>query len=352
MTGVKVVGRNGATRAAMRDIAERAGVSIATVSRVLNGRPDVSAATRALVLEHIRASGYVSNRIARASWETGLVGLSAPYVRGEYVTEIVTGAMEALYERDARLVICSAEPNAEAEASLPERLMQGVTDGALLILPSESGAELSALRQSGYPFVVIDPVLPLDEEIPVVAAANWSGARLATEHLIGLGHTHIGIITGPAGSVASAERLAGYQAALIAAGLPLVHKLTQESALTMSGGEQAARALLAQQHAPTAILALNDSMAIGVLRAAHEQGLHVPHDLSIVGFGDVEMASVVTPPLTTVRQPLRGMGRVGVEVLHRLLNGQQLDAMRIELSTRLVVRESTAPPRGTSFLTY
>lgn len=344
--------RDAVPRAALRDVAERAGVSIATVSRVLNGRPDVAAATRAAVLRHVRELGYVSNRVARASWETGLIGLSVPQIRGDYVTEIVTGAVEALYERDARLIICSARQEPEPGVALQDRLMNGITDGALLILPSESNAELTALRRSGYPFVVIDPITPVDDDVPVVAAANWSGAKLAAEHLIGLGHTHIGIITGPAGTCSSNDRMAGYQAALFAAGIPFVPKLVCESDLTMSGGAEAARRLLEQPHAPSAIFACNDSMAIGALQAARERGLAVPHDLSIVGFDDVEMASITTPPLTTVQQPLQGLGRLGVEVLHRLLHGQELDAARIELSARLVVRGSTAPPRGISFLTY
>lgn len=348
---MKVHGRDNISRAALRDIAERAGVSIATVSRVLNGRPDVAAATRDTVLQHVRDLGYVSNRVARASWETGLIGLAVPHIRGDYVTEIVTGAVDALYERGARMVICSTDQTANG-TSLRERLMHGATAGALLVMPSESKAELAALYQSGYPFVVIDPATPVDEHIPVVSAANWAGAKLAAEHLIALGHTHIGVITGPSAWSSTVDRVAGYHAALLTAGLPIVPKLVHESDLTIAGGASAAEHLLSQTHAPSAIFALNDSMAIGVLRAARERGLSVPQDLSVVGFDDTEMASITTPALTTVRQPLQGIGRLGVEVLHRLLNGQPLDAPRVELSTRLVVRDSTAPPRGMSFLTY
>lgn len=340
------------TRAAMRDIAVRAGVSIATVSRVLNGRPDVSASTRAMVLQHVREVGYVSNRVARASWETGLIALSVPYLRGDCVTEIVTGAAAALQEQGARLVICNASEQPDRGAALRERLLQGVTDGALLIAPTESDTELVALLGSGFPFVVVDPKTPLSTPIPVVAAANWAGAKMATEHLIGQGHTHIGIVTGPSDWCFCFDRLAGYQAALLAAGLPFVPSLVRTAELTTAGGAQAAHHLLSLAHRPTAIFAVGDTVALGVLRAARERGLEVPGDLSVVGFDDLELASIVTPALTTVGQPFQGMGRVGIDVLHRLLQGQPLNATRVELSTRLVVRESTAPPRDTSFLTF
>lgn len=345
-------GRDGFTRAAMRDIADRAGVSIATVSRVLNGRPDVAAATRASVQQQIRELGYVSNRVARSSRDVSLVGLSVPFIRGDYITEIVSGAVSALRERDARLVVCATGQEKDSDVALKDRLMYGVTDGALLILPSESADELAALHRGGYRFVVVDPVVPVDEDIPVVAAANWSGAKTATEHLIGLGHTHIGVITGPAQSGITLDRVAGYQAACLAAGLPLVPRLVQEADFTIEGGQKAAQRLLSLAHAPTALFAMNDHMAIGAIRAARERGLAVPHELSIVGFDDIELASIATPALTTVQQPLQGMGRVAVEVLYRLLHGQPLDAMRVELSARLIVRESTGPAPASSYLTY
>ena len=174
---------------------------------------------------------------------------------------------------------------------------------------------------------------------------------MATEHLIELGHTHIGVVTGPSPVRGSADRLAGYQAALLAAGLPLVPRLIGEGDWMADGGYRAACELLSLPHTPTAIFALNDAMAVGVLRAARERSVRVPHDLSVVSFDDVEMASLAMPALTTVRQPLQGLGRMGVDILFRLLHGRRLDATRIELSTSLIVRESTAPPPGTSFLT-
>jgi LacI family transcriptional regulator len=219
-------------------------------------------------------------------------------------------------------------------------------------MPSEDNDELVSLQESGYPFVVVEPKVTIDERIPAVAATNWAGARTATEHLIGLGHTHIGVVTGPREWRVTEERLAGYHAALLAASLPLSTRVVQDSPeITIAGGRDAAEKLLSLSHPPSAIIALNDAMAVGVLAAARARGLTVPHDLSIIGFDDVETASITTPALTAVQQPLSGLGRVGASMLGRLLEGQGLDATRMELSTRLIVRESTAPPRGSSFMT-
>jgi LacI family transcriptional regulator len=342
-----------AGRVTIQDVAQQAGVSIATVSRVLNDHPDVSSVTRDEVLRSARELGYSTTRRSdgRTARRARLIALSVPEVRGDYVTEIVSGAMEALHDRDARLVICPNGAYAANGQPLADRLLQGTTDGALLILSSEQSEDLAALLRTGYPAVVIAPTTPLEGEIPAVATTDWAGAKTAAEHLINLGHTHIGVVTGTKTARASSDRLAGYQAALLAAGLPLVPRLIREADWTVEGGYRAASELLMLPHTPTAIFALNDAMAVGVLRAAREHNLRVPHDLSVVGFDDVGMASIALPSLTTVRQPLQGLGRMGVDVLYRLLHGQRLDAPRIELSTSLIVRESTAPPPGTSFLT-
>ncbi|HVC80887.1 MAG TPA: LacI family DNA-binding transcriptional regulator [Chloroflexota bacterium] len=333
-------------RTAMRDIAALAGVSIATVSRVLNGRPDVAPNTRDLVLRQIRELGYVSSRSVPTapSGRTGLIGLTVPFLQGGYFALIITGACEALYERDARIVLSPTLHEREREVTVLQRLMHRVTDGSLLILPSETKAELRQLRQHGAPFVVIDPSTPLDDTIPVVTSANWSGARVATEHLTNLGHRRIGLITGPKDWCASVDRTAGYYSALLAAGLPIAPELVRESDFDVEGGRLAAHDLLAFPERPSAIFAINDNMAIGVMSAARERGLAIPRDLSVVGFDDIDLATVASPTLTTVSQPLLEMGRIAVSMLYRQIDGQALDAHRIELSTRLVVRDSTAPP--------
>jgi LacI family transcriptional regulator len=326
-----------------------AGVSIATVSRVLNGRPDVAEETRELVMQHVREQGYVANPSARglAQQRTGLVAMTIPVVQSEYFNTIVAGAAEALYERDARLVLCPTLHQHDREVSLLQRVMHGTTDGALLLLPEESNEELLRVRESGFPFVVIDNTYPLDDAIPIVGAAHWSGARLATEHLLSLGHRRIAAVTGHHSWVASSDRLAGFQTALIQAGIstsPLVY----EGDFLVGSGFVAAREFLSLPDPPTAVFAFNDNMAIGILQAAREMDVDVPGDLSVVGFDDVDLGKALTPALTTVRQPLQEMGRAASSLLFRLLNGQRVDVTRVELSTRLIVRSSTAPPRRRS----
>jgi len=334
------------TRVTIREVADEAGVSIATVSRVLNGRDDVAPETRELVSRIIQERGYIANRGARglSVGRTGLVGLLVPLVFPAYFAAILSGATEALQDHDLRAVLSPTQHEHDREVTLLDRLMHGLTDGALIVLPEESSDELGRLVDAGYRFVVVDPLMPLDDRIASVSAANTSGADQAIKHLLGLGHRRIAIITGPRGWVATEERRRGYHAALAAAGVLPDPRLEVESNFEIDGGEQAAYQLFDLADPPTAIFAFNDNHAIGAIRAARARGLRVPEDLSIVGFDDVEHATVVTPALTTVRQPLAEMGRTAVSLLMRLLERHSLETLHVELATRLVVRESTAAP--------
>ena len=338
-------GNGGRPRAAtIRDVASAAGVSIATVSRVLNGRRDVAPKTREAVLKAVADHGFAMNRNARAlsGGRTGLVGVTVPIVRDAYFSVILAGIAEALYEQDMRIVLCPTLHQHEREVNLLDRLQHGTTDGAILTLPEESNKELKALNRQGLPFVVIDPRIPLDETIPAVSAGHASGARDATQHLLGLGHRRIAAITGPVAWMASSERLNGYRGALAAAGVLPDPALVGGVDFSIEGGEAAVGPILDLADRPTAVFAFNDNIAIGVLRAAAARGLRVPEDLSLVGFDDSEHSALVTPALTTVRQPLAEMGRMAVSLLLRLLDNQTVETLRIELATRLIVRDSTA----------
>jgi LacI family transcriptional regulator len=333
------------TRVTIREVADEAGVSIATVSRVLNGRDDVAPETRELVGRIIQERGYSANRGARAlsAGRTGLVGVLVPLVYPVYFSAILSGATEALQEHDLRAVLSPTGHEHDREVTLLDRLMHGLTDGALIVLPEESSEELERLVDAGYRLVVIDPLMPLDDRIASVSAAHTSGADQAMKHLLGLGHRRIAIITGPRGWVATEDRRRGYHAALASAGILPDPALEIESNFEIDGGEQAAFHLLDMADPPTAIFAFNDNHAIGAIKAARIRGLRVPEDLSIVGFDDVEHATIVTPMLTTVRQPLAEMGRTAVSLLMRLLDRHSLETLHVELATRLVVRESTGP---------
>jgi LacI family transcriptional regulator len=333
-------------RLTIRQVAELAGVSTATVSRVINGRAEVSDQARDSVMRVVRQYGYRTNRTARglSAGRTGLVGVTLPVLHHSYFSVILAGAGEALYEHDMRMVLCPTHHEHDREASLLERLMQGTTDGAILVLPEESDEELAALHGHSFPFVIVDPHRPLDEEVPTVSAAHSSGAGEAVEHLLALGHRRIGAITGPRGWIATEERLRGYRAALAAAGVMPDPRLEVESDFHASGGLEAALTLLDLDEPPTAVFAFNDMLAIGTMQAAQARGISVPEQLSVVGFDDTFEASIVTPLLTTVRQPLAEMGRMAVNLLVRLLGGHEIEALHVELATKLVVRDSTAEP--------
>jgi LacI family transcriptional regulator len=334
------------SKVTIREIADLAGVSIATVSRVVNGRGDVAPETRELVMRVIQEHGYTTNRSARAlsGGRTGLVGWAMPLVRGDYFAAILSGALEAVYEQELRMVLCTTLHEHAREVSLLERLADGTTDGGIILLPEESNNELLALQESGFPFVVADPRIPLDEGIPAVSAAHRAGAKAATDHLLALGHRRIGHISGRAGWAATEERLEGYHTGLAAAGVLPTAELVVEGTYEATSGYDAAKALLDLPDPPTAIFAANDNMASGALRAAWDRDLQVPRDLSIVGFDDGDLATLVSPALTTVRQPLAELGRTAVSLLTRMLERQRIEALRVELATRLVVRQSTGPP--------
>jgi DNA-binding LacI/PurR family transcriptional regulator len=329
------------SRTLIWDVAREAGVSIATVSRALNGKTDVASLTRERILRIAQEQGYVSNQHARALLGRLMIGCAVPQVHSLYFAEILQGAVEALETYEASLVVCPT--GSRSEQSLLSGLLRDRVDGALLVLPPESNVQLLHLQQRGSPFVIIDPTYPVSEQLLVVAAANMAGARQASEHLLALRHRRIGTITGPAAWCATIDRLAGYRAVLTGAGLPIDPALSLVSDFTVEGGLRAAHRLLALREPPTAVFAFNDEMAVGTLQAARECGLRVPEDLSIVGFDDAAFASYTTPALTTVRQPLRELGRAGVDQLFRQLRGQIIEARRIELSTRLIARASTAP---------
>ena len=335
-------------RLTIRDIARLAGVSVATVSRVVNDRPDVAAETREAVLRVIREHGFAANRTAKglSAGRTGLIGLTVPFVDESYFTAILSGVAEALHAHDQRLVLCPTHHEHAREVTLLEHLMGGTTDGAILLLPEESNAELRRLREQGYPFVVADPRQPLDDGIPSVSASHEAGARAAVEHLVAHGHRRIALIAGTRGWIATEERVVGYQLALATAGIQFDPGLVAGGDYHTSTGVTAGRQLLGLAEPPTAFFACNDNLAVGVLRAAAERGLRVPDDVSIVGFDDTGLAFNVYPRLTTVRQPLAELGRTAVSLLNRLLDGQRTEALRVELRTRLVVRESTGSAPG------
>jgi LacI family transcriptional regulator len=334
------------SRSTIQDVALEAGVSTATVSRVLNRSGRVSPQTREVVLRAIERHKFSARRRgSRTKPLRDVVAVRCPYLLDDYFGVILSAVERSLRQRGKGLFL-SAEAERGNEHNLPKLLRTEVTEGAVLVLPPEPSATLAELRAQEYPFVVVDPRTALPANIAAVSAAHLAGAQMATEHLIELGHSRIAAIAGPLNWIATDRRLLGYRAALAANG-----RLASEDLVRVGGeptiahGLLAARELLALPKPPTAIVAFNDKIAIGAMQAAAERGLAVPGDLSIVGFDDLELSRVVTPRLTTVRQSLEEMARMGVELLLRLIEGREIHTLHIELATELVVRGSTGPPR-------
>lgn len=333
-------------RATIRDVAAEAGVSVATVSRVLNDSAAVSPETRQLVLRAIEQQRFTGRRKRlRPPQMRGTVALRCPYMLSDYFGLVLSGVARSLQEHGKRLLY-SSEPPENAGTGLFELLLAGTTEGAILFLPLEPPEILMELRATGYHFVVIDPSTTLPADVAAVSCDNMAGARAATEHLIDLGHRRIAVITGPAISLATDGRLTGFRAALAEAGQLVPDELiVRAGEPAVRDGLEAARHLLALDEPPTAIVAYSDKVAIGAMKAAAERGLSVPGDLSVVGFDALELGQLVVPRLTTVRQPLEEMARISVELLVRMMEGRAMETLHIELAAELVVGASTGPPR-------
>jgi LacI family transcriptional regulator len=331
-------------RATVRDIAAQTGVSIATVSRVLNGQAHVAPHTRDLVQRAVTELGGDAP-IARTPRPTpGAVFLRCPYLLSDYFGLIVSSIAETL-ELHGRQLILNAGEAAASAAILPTLAGRLDIGGAIVVLPPEPSEELVALRRSGFPFVVVDPRTPLPRDIAAVSAAHFAGARNVTAHLVALGHRRIGVIAGPHNWLASDARLAGHASALAEVGVLPDPALIRSGEPTAGFGDHAAGELLDLPQPPTALIGFNDKVAVGAMVAAGRRGLRLPEDLSIAGFDDIDLAQATSPMLTTVRQPLQEMGRIAVGLLIRLLERHRLDALHVELATELIVRGSTGPVR-------
>ncbi len=330
-------------RGTIASIASLAGVSIPTVSRVLHNRPDVAPETRKRVERVIEESGFIRSRVKQdlQKKSSSIVDMLVPGLDNLYSIEIVRGVEEVLSRTNLRLALSVTHDTLQLEQRwLTKILSDGATDGAILVLSHGQQHYFEKLRDHKIPFVVVDQRGELGADIPSVGATNWFGGRTATEYLISLGHRRIAVITGPPSLRCSQDRLAGYRAALDDAGIPIESALIRSGAFVQETGYDQACALLELPEAPTAIFAGNDVQAIGVYNACRARGLHIPHDMSVIGFDDVPIASILSPGLTTVRQPLVEMGRVGTTMLLHLIAGETLDSTRVELTTTLSVRDS------------
>lgn len=322
----------------LASIAAEAGVSLPTVSKVVNGKDDVAPATRARVQELLELHNYVPVP-RRSSSEDLLVDVVFTALDSPWAVEILRGVTESGLE-----IVVSSKATTHGR-SWAQALVAGGRRGAIVVTSQLTAADQQVLGRSRLPVVVIDPVDTPGQDVPSVGATNWAGGLAATEHLIELGHRRIAVIGGPESFLCSRARIDGYRAGLERAGLSVDPDLVRYGTFHHQGGYDRARELLALPDPPTAIFAGSDEHAFGVIEAARTCGLSVPGDLSVVGFDDLPMARWSSPPLTTVHQPLADMGRVAGRMLHELITDRLHATRRMELATHLVTRASTAPPR-------
>lgn len=332
------------------DVAREADVSYTTVSRVINGKGYVRAATRERVLQAMTRTGYTVNRQARvlAGGRHQVIGLLVPELDTSYVGEILRGIDEEIAAAGYDLMLYTTHRRRTRESIFVNSITTGMTDGLLMILPVDPAAYVTSIRRRDFPFVLIDHE-GLDNEGPSIGATNREGAHQAMRYLIELGHRRIGFITGNMEMDCALERLAGYREALAEHGIPGDETLVAEGNFHRPLAFQRTRDLLGLADPPTAIFASNDVSAFGVMDAVRDIGLRIPDDVSVVGFDDIPDAQTSNPALTTVRQPMREMGARATRMLLERIAGEDLEPPRIELPTELIVRDtcratSTATP--------
>jgi len=329
----------------LADIAALAGVSLATVSKVLNGRPGVSPDRRAQVLKLLDEHGYHRRGTSRRQ-RTGLIDIVLRGIDTQWSTQVLVGAQEEAARAGVGVVVTPTHGRTLGNRHWMTSLAQRHSDGLVLVvsrLQQEADAELEKLR---IPYVLVDPIGVPEGDVPIITTTNADGGFEAAEHLIGLGHQRIAIITGDRGLSCSRERLTGFVEALTRAGLPVDEDLIAYGNFQEAAGYAAADRFLRLPDPPTAIFAGSDLQAYGVYKAAKAHGLTIPGDLSVVGFDDVDMASWVSPPLTTIHQPVTDMAREATRILLEMAyQGIEPVDKRIVLPTTMIVRESTAPPR-------
>jgi DNA-binding LacI/PurR family transcriptional regulator len=324
------------------DIARLAGVSAPTVSKVVNGRSDIAAETRAHVQKVLHEYGYRQKR--KATKRSALIELVFHELAGIYPIEIINGVERVADEHHLAVVVSESQGKQTPRREWIEGVLSRRPMGVIPVFSDLSAEQRTQLSHGDIPFVVVDPTGVPGDGVLSVGSTDWLGGLSGARHLLELGHRRIGMVTGPGWALCSRARLDGYRAALDAAGVPIDRALIRDGEFEIAGGLNQTAALLQLPDPPTAIFALNDGMAIGVYHAAHQAGLRIPEDLSVVGYDDYLLDQWLVPPLTTVRQPLKDMGAAAARMVLDLAAGVEPRSKRHELATELVVRSSTAPP--------
>lgn len=332
-----------APRATLSEVAELARVSVATVSKVLNGRTGVSAETRSRIESLLDERHY--NRRSTAQSTAPLVDVLCFEIESPFGGAAASGIERVAREQGIGMVVTGTEENHQPSPAWVEGVLRRQPIGIILVAAQLSEKVKARLRSRNIPIVMIDPYGVPATDAPSIGSADWNGGFLATRHLIELGHTKIAIITGPDDMMASTARLSGYRAALDAAGIPVRREFVKPGKFHHDDGRNQGVALLTARERPTAIFASSDPQALGVYEAARSLGLDIPGDVSVVGYDDLAIAKWAGPPLTTIRVPLAEMAEQAMRLVTRLHDEPELAFSRVDLATTLVARASTAAPR-------
>lgn len=330
--------------ATIKDVALRAGVSVTTVSHVVNATRRVSPEGRERVEDAIRELGYVPSAVARSlkRSNTRTLAMLIPNCSNPYFAEIMRTVEDRCFGAGYNLVLCNTDDEPRRQSVYLQALAERRIDGVILVSTGDDASLRTLLHGLKMPVVVVDREID-DPGCDLVETAHVQGALLATRHLVALGHRRIACIGGPAGLAPSEQRVSGWRAALDEAGL------ADESAgllwrgdFASQSGYDAMRLLLRQAQQPSAVFVCNDLMAMGALCAAHEAGVRVPDALSVVGFDDIELSAFTSPPLTTVAQPKQRIGALAVDMLMERIDGGRAEGRSVVLQPELRVRASTA----------
>lgn len=330
-------------RVTIGEIAREAGVSAPTVSKVLNGRGDIAAETRDRIEVLLEQHNY-RRRVAKRAKQVGLIDLVINELDSPWAMEIVRGVEQVAHDAGVGVVICAIHGRSSDTRRWLHNLTARRSDGVVLVVSDLDQAQRGRLDELGVPLVMIDPIGDPDPGIFSVGATNYAGGVTATEHLLALGHRRIAMITGPRELTCSRARLDGYRTALEQAGIEFDPALVRYGDFHHVSAHAQAAELFSAGVRPTAVFAASDQQAFGVYDGLREVGLRVPVDVSVVGFDDLPVCEWVSPRLTTIRQPLLDMAQLATETLMAAVAGRAPATGRVELSTSLVVRDSTAPP--------
>jgi DNA-binding LacI/PurR family transcriptional regulator len=331
-----------ASRVTLASVAAEAGVSLTTMSKVLNGRTDVAPTTRARLEEHLRRSGYRRRGSGRRN---PYVELVLRELRGPLSLEVIEGVRETAATSGLALTLTVVDGERALDDTWLDTVLRRRPAGVIVVSSDVVPGLREKLRLRDIPLVVVEPVDAAAPGVPVVGIAHWSAGVAATRHLIELGHRRIAAITGPGEVVGSHARLDGYRSAMQLAGLPVDPAWTRFGGLDAETGERAAIELLSLPHPPTAIIAAGELQAPGVLNAARMLGVRVPTDLSLVGYDDQPISTSSSPRLTTIHQPMREVGAEAARLVVKFGRDPEVALVRVDLATTLVLRDSTAGPR-------